>query len=449
MNKSSTKTKAEEQKISQAEGELAGLDRQMEQALVCLQYEKSLETSAHEYGAVQRYRGIQNAVDLLRIVLAYSTLDYSLRGLGIWCVLLEIANISKTALLNRLRGCHLWLGYLVARALMQRKVNFPTGTHLKIKLVDATVVSQPGSTGTDWRLHVGFDLLAPCLDWVKITTGKGAENLNRFTFGPGDLCIADRAYAVLSNILSVIAQQAWFIVRIGWRRQPGLRQAGGQVMDIIAWLKQDSLLAQGQPFETLVWLPNQATPLRLIARAIPEQEAEEARRRLRKEASKKGRTIDARSLVSAGFVMVLTNLPATTYPALSVLGLYRFRWQIELAFKRLKSLTGLDHLRAKDPRLALTYLYGKLLGAILLDCLVSKVRERCPDWFTSEQRPISLWRLTDLLWQQIRLLMQGHISLAMIFDALPRLQRFLCDEPRKRKSQFVSAQSILGYLVCA
>lgn len=449
MNKSSTKTKEEKQKSGQAEGGIANLDRQMGQALVCLQYEKSLEISAYEFGAARRYRGIENAVNLLRIVLAYSTLDYSLRGLGIWCVLVEIADISKTALLNRLRGCHLWLGYLVARALMQQKVNFPTGTHLKIKLVDATVVSQPGSTGTDWRLHVGFDLLAPCLDWIEITTGKGAENLNRFAFGPGDLCIADRAYAVLSNILSVIAQQAWFIVRIGWRRQPGLRQADGQTLDIISWLKQDSLVAQGQPFETLTWLPNHSTPLRLIARAIPEQEAEEARRRLRQEASKKGRTLDARSLVSAGFVMVLTNLPATAYPALSVLRLYRFRWQIELAFKRLKSLTGLDHLRAKDPRLALTYLYGKLLGAILLDSLVSKVRERCTDWFTSEQRPISLWRLTDLLWQQIRLLLQGPISLALILDALPRLHRFLCDEPRKRKSQFASAQSILGTLIGA
>lgn len=388
-----------------------------------------------------RHRGVQRAIDLLRIVLAYSLLDYSLRQVGAWCVLLELADISKTALLKRLKHCHPWLGYLVVRALQQRQVAFPQRANLRIKLIDATVVCQPGSQGANWRLHVGFDLLKPGLDWVEITHGKGAENLNRFKFQPGDLCIADRAYARLKEIMSVIAQKAGFIIRIGWFRQPGLRQANGQALDIIAWLQENAPFAQGQPFETLGWLPNWVDPSRLIACPIPPQKAEEARRRLRKEAAKKGRTIDQRSLISAGFVMVLTNLPTAIYPALRVLELYRFRWQIELAFKRLKSLTGLDQLRTKDPHLASTYLYGKLLGSLLLDTLVAQVRVNCPDWFVALDHPISLWRLTALLWQQICRLVRGPISLADIYAALPRLQRFLCDEPRKRKSQFVSAQT--------
>src|SRR5258708_32020544 len=37
-------------------------------------------------------------------------------------------------------------------------------------------------------------------------------------------------------------------------------------------------------------------------------------------------------------IWVLTTLPAKQMPAIGILGLYRVRWQIELLFKRLKSL---------------------------------------------------------------------------------------------------------------
>ncbi|MGB9593423.1 MAG: transposase [Anaerolineae bacterium] len=82
-----------------------------------------------------------------------------------------------------------------------------------------------------------------------------------------------------------------------------------------------------------------------------------ARRKARKAARKnKHRTPDERTLLAAGFVLVLTNLPVSAWPAQDVLGLYRFRWQVEMLIKRLKSLLALDGLRARDPHLAQAYL---------------------------------------------------------------------------------------------
>ena len=46
---------------------------------------------------------------------------------------------------------------------------------------------------------------------------------------------------------------------------------------------------------------------------------------------------------------------------------YRFRWQVELVFKRMKSLLDLDGLPAKDENLASTFIYSKVLAALLLD----------------------------------------------------------------------------------
>jgi hypothetical protein len=73
--------------------------------------------------------------------------------------------------------------------------------------------------------------------------------------------------------------------------------------------------------------------------------------KLYRKASRKGHKTDPRSLQAAGFRMLLTSLPSTSATADEVVRLYRLRCQIELAFKRLKSLGGFAELQASDPRL--------------------------------------------------------------------------------------------------
>jgi hypothetical protein len=419
----------------------------LEQALEQLEQGLDLETTARENRALIRRRGVGCAADLLRIVLGYSVLDLSLRLLGIWCVTLGLADISKTALLNRLRKCMPWVGQLVVQLLLQQKVLFPEPSHLRIRLVDASVISQPGSRGTNWRLHLGFDLGGSSLDWAEITDARGGESLTRFVWGPGELCIADRGYAVRKDVGHVLGSGAWLIVRIGWSKLP-LEQVSGQPFDLIAWLKQVPSDPTAPARAAAVWVatPQGRFAVRLIARAIPEQAAEEARRRLRKATRKHGRTVDERSLLVAGFVLLVTNLPETVWPAEQVLQFYRFRWQVELYFRRLKSLLHLDQLRAKDPQLAQVYLLGKLLGALLIDRLQRGLARAYPDWFASRDRPLSLWRLTAWLWAEFRNLIRGAITLGAILAVFPKLRRFLCDEPRKRKSQRALALTLLNGL---
>ena len=86
-------------------------------------------------------------------------------------------------------------------------------------------------------------------------------------------------------------------------------------------------------------------------------------------AQQRGHPVTAATLAAADYVLVLTSLPPAAADAAAVLELYRLRWQIECAFKRLKSLLHLDALRAFDPQLAQTYLLAKLLGALLVDAL--------------------------------------------------------------------------------
>jgi hypothetical protein len=447
MDKSNTKTALAENGMDISEAEMPQLGEKLEKELLNLGEGIDLEKSAREDGALLRRRGVSSAVDLLRIVMAYSHLDFSLRMLGMWCVLRDLCAISKTALYHRLQKCEVWLGKLVVTFLLQRKLLFPAQGQIRIRLIDASVICQPGSKGTDWRVHVGFDLGQMCMDWVEVTDQHGGESFNRFPCAPGELYIGDRGYAVKSSVGHVLAAGAWLLVRVGWLKLP-FEDAQGQPWDLIAWLKQASLVPGGQPQETAVWVntPHGRFALRFLAQALPADKAEEARRRLRQEAKKKKKTVDERSLFAAGFILLASNLPAAQWSISQVFALHRFRWQIELVFKRMKSLLHLDGLRARDPQLAKVYLLGKILSALLIERVQLNLAGQYLQYFSSQERPLSFWLLTTLIAEHTRSVIRGEISLQRIFDLFPKLIRFLSYDRRRRKSQLAQVRAILSCL---
>ena len=71
-------------------------------------------------------------------------------------------------------------------------------------------------------------------------------------------------------------------------------------------------------------------------------------------------------------MMLLTSLSADRATAEEVVRLYRMRWQVELAFKRLKTLGGFAALQASDPRLARSWLLAHLIAAVLIEASLSE-----------------------------------------------------------------------------
>ncbi|MPZ21542.1 MAG: transposase, partial [Luteitalea sp.] len=124
---------------------------------------------------------------------------------------------------------------------------------------------------------------------------------------------------------------------------------------------------------------------RVIATKLPAPVAAKAVRRAVTSATKKRKRPDPRSLAAAQFVMVFTTLPATRLAAGDVLDLYRFRWQIELAFKRLKQLLKLSRLPHKDARAAQGWILAKLVVALLLETLYRTTRAISPWGYRFQQ----------------------------------------------------------------
>ena len=71
-------------------------------------------------------------------------------------------------------------------------------------------------------------------------------------------------------------------------------------------------------------------------------------------------------------IRILTTLDAAQAPAPLILQLYRVRWQIELLFKRLKSLLHLDALPSRDGPTAKSWLLARFIAAALADRLTER-----------------------------------------------------------------------------
>jgi hypothetical protein len=251
----------------------------------------------------------------------------------------------------------------------------------RLRALDGTSICEPGADRTTWRLHVGYDLASGQVDQLELTDGRGAENLQRLTYAPGDVVLADRYYARPRDLRPVIEAGADFIVRTGWNSLR-LLQANGEPLDLFA-----ALTAQAeQEGELQVRVREGATEnpssepliLRLVVRRKEPEQAEAERKRLLKDAKKRGKQPDPRSLEAAKYILLLTSLPAGTFPPADILALYRFRWQIELAFKRFKSLAGLDMLPAKKPELARAWIYARLIVAIIAERIAGQVPDSFP-----------------------------------------------------------------------
>ena len=262
----------------------------------------------------------------------------------------------------------------------------------RLRALDGTSICQPGADRTTWRLHVGYDLATGQVDQLELTDLHGAENLQRLTYRPGDIVLADRYYARPRDLRPVIDAGADFIVRTGWNSLR-LLQANGEPFDLFAALaaqtEQESEV-QVRIHEGMTVAP-QPLILRLVIRRKDPEQAEAEQKRLLKDAKKRGKQPDPRSLEAAKYILLLTSLPAEAFPPADILALYRFRWQIELAFKRFKSLAGLDMLPAKKPELARAWIYARLIVAIIAEQIAGQVPDSSPSGpGKTSRKPIAL-----------------------------------------------------------
>jgi hypothetical protein len=324
-------------------------------------------------GAVARLRGFNSLNDLFRTLLLHVGCGWSLRETAVQARLAGIADVSDVTLLNRLRQSEQWLRQLCQQLWKDNGVNLePALKGQPVRILDATVVKEPGKTGGQWRIHYSMRLPSLECDQFDLTPveGKGTgEDLGRFRFQRGELVLADAGYSRPSGTAKVVEAGADLCVRLNRRTLP-LRDEKNRVFPLSKKLK--TLRQVGDTAEWRVWVPSgeQRIAGRLCVVRKSEEAIERAHRRLaRKQQLGKGSdTPDNREY--ACYVLVFTTLLKNRASTRQVLECYRLRWQIELVFKRFKSLVQLGHVPKHDDQSSRAWLYGKLFVALLSQKLI-------------------------------------------------------------------------------
>lgn len=340
------------------------------------------EQLAHEHRQVETKYGnakITNACDLLRLILVHAAADLPLRQTVALVAQAGGPDISPMRLHKKMMRAADYL-----HALVTAMVQAPMGLSPEkwagyvVSLVDATVISRPGSVNGDARIHHRMRLNDLKYLEVHSTGIEGGETFCRFDFQPGELVVGDRGYCNARGVAHVVDAEADLLVRFNRTSMPLLSLDEKTPVNIITMLRELSSRKVHERFVLVPYKTGRNTRLirgRLCMMRLPEHEARKARERARKE---QGANVSAETLEAAGYVVLFTTVPWQRLSAAQCIELYRLRWQVELQFKRWKSICGFDRMPNFRADTIASWLYAKILAAVLLEKLASLHSEVFP-----------------------------------------------------------------------
>jgi hypothetical protein len=335
------------------------------------------ERQARETGAMERQRGITIPETLLRLFLLHVARGYSLRETVVRASEAGLATISDVGLLKRLRRSENWLHWLCTQLVLENGVQMPPHKGQgAVRIVDGTIIREPGKTGSQWRVLYSMQLPDLRCDYFDLTANTGAgtgESFARLPVVKHDLILGDAGYSTRTGIEWVVSQGGDVLVRINPHTLP-LQEKNGGNFDLLSHLQ--TLKTAGAVGEWRTSLTDTAIEGRVCALRKSEEAIQHAHHRIERRASKKQTKTNPETWEYAKYVAVFTTDRSTLTE--TILEWYRVRWQIELTFKRLKSLAQLGHLPKYDAQSSRAWLYGKLFVALLTQKLVRIGREISP-----------------------------------------------------------------------
>ena len=340
-----------------------------------------LEAEARETRAFLRPREVKTAVDMLQMVLAYCLGPEGLRLTAAWAGATGLADLSNVAVLQRVRNCVPWLEILVARMLVATQPRTPTRMPITgdrpIRIVDGTVLPKADKVSREaggvWRVHAVWSLNDERFSCFELTDETEGERLDRAAVIAGEIRIADRAYLQPERIARVLADGGDVVIRAPWN---GARwqDAAGCAVDLTTLL---ALTKKGiDVVDRPIWMalsgkagakPEPRAAVRLVALRKPPEAAKKSFAKVVAESARRGSELQPGTVIASEWLILVTSLATPEYPAAMIADLYRLRWRIEVAFKHLKSGSGLSPPPGNDPRSAKAHILSHLLASLLTE----------------------------------------------------------------------------------
>lgn len=333
--------------------------------------------AAKETGALVRSRNIRTPEELLRLNFLYQTSGDSY---GLTSALTQISEnqvgLNKTAVQKRITNSGKWLKWILEHLCKQENYLTEPPQWLegyRVCLVDASDYSKQGSLNADFRFHSMVELFTLNMAEFHFTQASEGEKISRYeTIQEKDIIIADRAYGTIKGMEYVVGKKADFLFRLK-AKSFQLYTKDQKVFDLTAYLQENYEAGKFIDMPLFYKSGKKYQPVRICALGKNKKDIEKSHRHIKTSNSKKnrGKITDLQQIYSK-YVLVACSLPETI-SVNQILELYRMRWQMELVFKRLKSIFG-GEFCAKKRESVEAWFYGKLLLAAICEIFIKRSR---------------------------------------------------------------------------
>lgn len=329
---------------------------------------------AYELKAIVYSRNIRNVEDLLKLILLYLT---SGKSYGMTAAMTQLSlgfKMTKNGVYERIQRCGDWLSWMCENicrnaGLIVEKPEWLA--NYRVCLVDATKVSLKGSKKADWCLNYMLDLFRLDTIEMHLKSGEYGETLLNFDkMGMGDIIVGDRMYGTSTSIEYAILKGADYCLRLRSKAFNLYDENGERI--ILEDKLSDMESCSYRDLRLFRKSMNSFVPIRLCVYRKSEEESNKSLIRIKRSNSKKMRgKVSKLQEFYSNYVIISTSL---YFEVENIVAIYRLRWEIEILFKRLKSIFGYDEIPTKNACASRSWLNGKLLLFAICEALVNRGR---------------------------------------------------------------------------
>jgi hypothetical protein len=323
--------------------------------------------------AIQRKRGITEPGDLMILCLFHLLNGCSLMEISEVARLTKLGDVSDVAFMKRFRSCNDWFKWILSAIVTGGMIQYEIPESLKdyrVTAVDTSDVTEKGRSGRLYHFHYALDLFKMESVQYSITEQNVGETLRNFTVQSNDLFVADRIYSTINGIEHCLAGGGNFLLRL---RKGCFKMYGddGEEVDLLKHLQG---LGSTETLDLAVHAighDKQQIPLRVCARRKTEESILAAQQKIRRKESRKQMEVSDEAKEFNEYIVLVTNLP-DRITSDNALELYRLRWQVEMHFKRLKSIMNFGELPKRHPESITAWLNGKIVVALLIEKIIGR-----------------------------------------------------------------------------
>lgn len=331
------------------------------------------ESDCFEQGAITRIRGVSSPADLMMLAMFHLQNGCTLMEISEIARITKLGEMSDVAFMKRFEKCGNWFKAINSKIVSHTLVNYikpkwmegfsPIG-------LDASEVVEKGRSGRTYRLHYALDIFNMKSVDFSITDIKVGESLVNFKLTSDHLVLGDRIYTTINGIRHCESCGAKFVLRLR-KNSFTIRNENDDVIDLVQTISNASE-------ENIISMKAYATnlagakiPIRVCAKKKEPEAIKNTRKKMKRLETKKQLNISEETKVFNEYIIVVTNLDDTVSSE-EILETYRLRWQVEIFFKRLKSILDFGDLPKRREGSVIAWLNGKLMISLLIESIISK-----------------------------------------------------------------------------